>query len=310
MAFTRRAASSWPAAGASRASSLRLRPRPRERRRLLRRRRPAAASPRARRGPRWRSGPTSRRSSARSPSSSPLWQRRSRKSQPARKRGCSSRRYGRWPERCSKRGCSDQISLIVASNRRGIAICFAWRSSTVSIASNSAGIGALAARLARRSTSRAPRARAASRTGSRRHAAVLAHALVGVGERELDEALAERLLEDHVEQRQQPVRQAVRAQALQRLDARGPDSSSFCISSNSRAGGHVLDQRRELRDRRRGLRLDRDAELGREAHRAQHPHRVLAVAGHRRRRSASAGARGCRRRRRRSPRSSSVVGSK
>ena len=44
----------------------------------------------------------------------------------------------------------------------------------------------------------------------------------------------------------------------------------------------VLDQRRELRDRRRGLRLDRDAELGGEAHRAQHPHRVLAVARHRR----------------------------
>ena len=52
----------------------------------------------------------------------------------------------------------------------------------------------------------------------RRHRLAVAHALVGVGERELDEALAERLLDDHVEQRQQAVREAVRAQALQRLD--------------------------------------------------------------------------------------------
>src|SRR5262249_14735524 len=43
-------------------------------------------------------------------------------------------------------------------------------------------------------------------------------ALVGAGERALDEALAEGLLEDHVEQRQHPVMQPVPAQALDRFD--------------------------------------------------------------------------------------------
>ena len=108
-----------------------------------------------------------------------------------------------------------------------------------------------------------------------RDAAVLAHAQIGVGERELDEALAERLLEDHVEQRQQAVRQAVRAQALQRLDRVAGEQELLHLVEQPRRRD-VLHQRRELRDRRRGLRLDRDAELRREPHGAQHAHRVLA----------------------------------
>ena len=40
--------------------------------------------------------------------------------------------------------------------------------------------------------------------------------------------------------------------------------------------GHVLDQVREFADRRARLRVDAEAELGGEAHRAQHAHRVLA----------------------------------
>ena len=72
------------------------------------------------------------------------------------------------------------------------------------------------------------------------------------------------------------------ARRLRSVSTAWPESRSFCISSNSRAARHVLDQRRELRDRRRGLRIDRDAELRGEPHRAQHPHRILAQARHRR----------------------------
>ena len=104
-----------------------------------------------------------------------------------------------------------------------------------------------------------------------------AHARVGVAERDLDEALAVRLLEDHVEQRQQPVVQALGAQpphAGERV-ARLEQLQHLVEEARRR---HVLDQVGELCDRReRGL-VDVEVELGREAHRAQHPHRVLAVA--------------------------------
>ncbi|TPW00656.1 MAG: hypothetical protein FD124_3982, partial [Alphaproteobacteria bacterium] len=42
---------------------------------------------------------------------------------------------------------------------------------------------------------------------------------------------------------------------------------------------HVADQLRHLADRARGRRVDREAQLGRQAHGAQHAHRVFAVAG-------------------------------
>ena len=114
-----------------------------------------------------------------------------------------------------------------------------------------------------------------------RDAAVLAHAVVRVGERQLDEPLAERLLEDHVDQRQEAVRQAVRAQAAQRLDrVAGKQQLLHFVEQPRRRD--VLHQRGELRDRRGGLRVDGDAELRGEPHRAQHAHRVLAQARHRR----------------------------
>ena len=72
------------------------------------------------------------------------------------------------------------------------------------------------------------------------------------------------------------------ARRLRTVSTACPDSSSFCISSKSRAGGNVLHQRRELRDRRGRLGVDGDAELRGEPHGAQHAHRVLAQARHRR----------------------------
>ena len=67
-----------------------------------------------------------------------------------------------------------------------------------------------------------------------------------------------------------------------------PDSSSFCISSNRRAGGTFGHQRREPRIGSCGLRSIASAELRGKPHGAQHAHRILAVARDRRRRSASA----------------------
>ncbi len=115
----------------------------------------------------------------------------------------------------------------------------------------------------------------------RRGAPVLAHTKIGVGERELDESLAERLLQDHVDQRQEAVREAVRAQASERLDRVARKQELLHFVEEPRRG-HVLHQRRELRDRRRRLRMDRDVEFRGEPHGPQHPHRILAQAGHRR----------------------------
>jgi hypothetical protein len=96
---------------------------------------------------------------------------------------------------------------------------------------------------------------------------------VGVGERELDETLPQRLLDDHVEQRQHAVMQAVLAQALHRLSA-WPESSSFSISSNIRAGGTF--SRAAPASGSALVFLDGQAKLRRQPRRAQHAHRVLA----------------------------------
>jgi hypothetical protein len=126
-----------------------------------------------------------------------------------------------------------------------------------------------------------------------RDAAILAHAQVGVGERELDEALSERLLENDVDQRQQSVRQAVRAQALHRLRRVTGQQELLHLVEESR-GRNVLHQRREIRYRRGSLRIDRDAELRREPHRPQHAHRIFAQAASRAGRSIGAAGSGCR----------------
>ena len=110
-----------------------------------------------------------------------------------------------------------------------------------------------------------------------RHAAALPHPKVGVGECEVDEALAERLLQDHVDHRQEAVGESVRAQAPQRLDrVSGKQELLHFVEQPGR--GDVLDERRQLRDRRGGLRIDRDIELRREPDGAQHPHRIFAQA--------------------------------
>ena len=91
----------------------------------------------------------------------------------------------------------------------------------------------------------------------------------------------ERLLQDHVEQRQQAVRKPVRAQALQRLGGVAGEQELLHLVEQPRRR-HVLDEARELGDRRRRLGIDREPGLRREADRAQHAHRVLAVTRDRR----------------------------
>ena len=199
----------------------------------------------------WNSVHQSTSSAATSPDSP----RSTRKSYAARKRGCSSRRKGRLPARCSKRGCNDQISLIVASKRRGMAMRAACASSTLSIASNNAGNGRSPRPFAAfHVTSTSCHSSVANRNAgdtplpSRTRASVLASA-ASMNLR------AERLLEDHVEQRQQAMRQAVRAQALQRLDGVAREQELLHLVEQSRRW-HVLHQRREPGDGLGGLRVD------------------------------------------------------
>ena len=75
--------------------------------------------------------------------------------------------------------------------------------------------------------------------------------------------------------------QALLAQAAQRL-ARMPGEQQLLHLVEQPRGRHVLDQLGEPRDRFRRLLLDREAELRREPHRAQHAHRILAIARDRR----------------------------
>ena len=105
----------------------------------------------------------------------------------------------------------------------------------------------------------------------------VADALVGIRQRELDKTLAQRLLQNHVEQRQHTVMQTVKAQALEGFDGVTRQEELFHLVEQPRRW-NVFQKRRELGDRRRGLLFDGDAELGREARAAQHAHRVLAVA--------------------------------
>lgn len=103
-------------------------------------------------------------------------------------------------------------------------------------------------------------------------------AIVGVVERKLHEALAHRLLQCDVQQRQQAAMQARLAQLLQRRP--GVARHQQLQHLVEQAGGrHVVDQRAQLRDRRARVRVDVEAGLGCEAHHAQHAHRVFAVAG-------------------------------
>jgi len=110
-----------------------------------------------------------------------------------------------------------------------------------------------------------------------RYGFVLAHALVGVLERQPDEALAQGLFEDDVEQRQQAVVQAFCAQLLQALHRIAGEQQLEHLVEQAR-GGHVFQQGGHVADwmARRGV--DAEPQLRRQAHRAQHAHRVFAVA--------------------------------
>jgi hypothetical protein len=100
---------------------------------------------------------------------------------------------------------------------------------------------------------------------------------VGALQRQHDELLAQRLFQDHVEQRQQAVVQAVVAQAVHRLD-RMPGEQQLQHFVEQARRRHVLHQLGHFADRRPHRRVEHQAQLGREAHGAQHAHRVFAVA--------------------------------
>ncbi len=111
----------------------------------------------------------------------------------------------------------------------------------------------------------------------RRHRAFLADAEIGLREREAHELLAEGLLEDHVEQRQDAVVQPFGAQPLHAVrGVPGEEQLQHLVEHPRRR--HVVDQLRHLADRGARLGLDLEVELRREPDRAQHPDRVLAEA--------------------------------
>ena len=116
---------------------------------------------------------------------------------------------------------------------------------------------------------------------ARRDRLAFGDARVGVGEGEADELLAAvvalRLVEGDVEDREDA---AVQAELLQ-LDDRRQRVAGLQQLDHLVEGArlrHVVEQRRHLLDRRARLRLDLEAELGREADGADDPHRVLAIA--------------------------------
>ncbi|OIQ81402.1 hypothetical protein GALL_368360 [mine drainage metagenome] len=100
---------------------------------------------------------------------------------------------------------------------------------------------------------------------------------VGVAERGEHEGFAAGLAQRHVEQRQQAVVQAQRAQLFERGQrVTGLQQLDGLVEQSRR--GHALQQFGERGDRRARGRRDVEAELGGEARHAQQSHRVLAVA--------------------------------
>lgn len=104
-----------------------------------------------------------------------------------------------------------------------------------------------------------------------------AHAGVGAFQRQFHEVFAAGLFQHHVQQRQQTLVQAVGAQLAQAVHgmAAGQQLEHFVEQARGR---HVLDQVRHGADGLARGRVDGAVELGGEAHRAQHAHRVFAVA--------------------------------
>ena len=102
-------------------------------------------------------------------------------------------------------------------------------------------------------------------------------ALVGIGQREHDELLAQRLFENDVEQRQQAMMQAFVTQPGDAIDrvARGQELEHLVEETGRR---HVFQQFGHLADRSARRRVDDQPQLGGQAHGAQHAYRVLTVA--------------------------------
>ena len=109
----------------------------------------------------------------------------------------------------------------------------------------------------------------------------LAHAAVGVGQRELHEFFAPvvsvRFVEHHVERGKHAAVQALFAQLFQ-AGQRVAGLQQLDHLVEQARGRHVVEQRRHGLDRRACLGFDLEAQLGREAHRADDAHRVFAVA--------------------------------
>ena len=112
---------------------------------------------------------------------------------------------------------------------------------------------------------------------ARRHRLALFNAQVGVVERQAHEALAQRLLHHHVEQRQQAMVQAFAAQPFEAGHGLAAHQQLQHFVEDARRR-HVVDQRRHHGNRRLRRRVDVETELGGEAHHPQHAHRIFAVA--------------------------------
>ncbi len=116
---------------------------------------------------------------------------------------------------------------------------------------------------------------------ARRHRQAFGHAPVGVGQRQLHEALARRVLrrrlQHRVEDREHAAVEPVAPQFGQALQRMAGLQQLDHLVEQAR-GRNIGQQRRHLADRRGRLRLDREAQLGGEAHDANDAHRVLAVA--------------------------------
>ena len=238
----------------------------------------ASTSSRARRSRHSRSGPTMRRGlrarhrARRCGSAGP--------GNPSRRESADGRAAGRdaGRARCSKRGCSDQISLIVASKRRGIAIFFACSASTASMASNSAGMdlpppARAAFHVARTSCHRSvanrkpgdtPRSSRTRRSVSARASSIKrwpsgCSRITSIsGRRPCDRPCARR---------------------LRSVSTAWPDSRSFCISSKSRAAGTFWISGASFGIGAAVFGLIATLSFAASLHGPQHPNRILAQAG-------------------------------
>ena len=225
-----------------------------------------------------RTPPTSARAPGRPRPTSP---RSRRKSRPARKRGCSTSVSGALPVRRSRRGCIIQISRMSAASRPRPEMSPMRASKTASMACCKAGKDGVAGRLLLLPAIEHVVPQHAGQHEARRDRLAFGDAPVGVGQRELHELLAAvvalRLVEGDVENREDAAVQALLPQ-LDDAGQRMPGLQQLDHLVEGARRRHVVEQRGQRLDRRARLRLDLEAELGREADHADDAHRVLAIA--------------------------------